>query len=132
VRLSVEEIVPPDRLRLTLPQAPIQLSVDPPRMRQVIENIARNAVQAGDGPVEISLEAHEQGVVLTVRDHGAGIPPGQSERIFEPFVTARTRGTGLGLAITRRIVERHGGSVAASNHREGGAVFRVTLPRRAG
>ncbi len=128
VRLSIKEIVPPERLRLHFPPAPVRVSVDGARLRQVIENLARNAVQAGDGPVEISLQAEASSVALVVRDHGPGIPAGQEERIFEPFVTTRTRGTGLGLSIARRIVERHGGQVVASNHPQGGAVFRVTLP----
>jgi two-component system sensor histidine kinase HydH len=128
VRLSVEEIVPAERLQLGLPETPLLVSVDASRLRQVIENIARNAVQAGEGPVEISLGVQDRSVVLTVRDHGSGIPEGQAERIFEPFVTTRTRGTGLGLSIARRIVERHGGTLVAANHPRGGAIFRVTLP----
>jgi two-component system sensor histidine kinase HydH len=128
VRLSVREIVPPERLRLQLPAAPLVVPVDAARLRQVIENVARNAVSAGEGPVEIALAADGQVVTLTVRDHGPGIPPGQAERIFEPFVTTRTRGTGLGLSIARRIVERHGGTIGAGNHPQGGAVFRLTLP----
>jgi two-component system, NtrC family, sensor histidine kinase HydH len=128
VRLSVKEVVPPERLRLQLPAAPVQALVDGARMRQVIENLARNAVQSGEGPVEIALVAAGASVQLSVRDHGPGIPEGQAERIFEPFVTTRTRGTGLGLSIARRIVERHGGTLVAGNHPGGGAVFRVTLP----
>ncbi len=128
VRLSVEEVIPPERLRLTVPATPLPAPVDGPRLRQVIENIARNAVQSGDGPVEIALAREGESAVLTVRDHGPGIPEGQAERIFEPFVTTRTRGTGLGLSIARRIVERHGGTVVAGNHPQGGALFRVALP----
>jgi two-component system sensor histidine kinase HydH len=128
VRLSVKEIVPPERLRLQFPPAPVRVAVDGARLRQVIENLVRNAGQAGEGPVEISVQPGASSVVLEVRDHGEGIPAGQEERIFEPFVTTRTRGTGLGLSIARRIVERHGGTVVASNHPQGGAVFRLTLP----
>lgn len=94
----------------------------------MIENIARNAVQAGQGAVEIAVLPQGRSAVIAVRDHGPGIPEGQAERIFEPFVTTRTRGTGLGLSIARRIVERHGGTVTAANHSLGGAIFRVTLP----
>jgi two-component system sensor histidine kinase HydH len=128
IRLSVEEIVPPERLALVLPDLPMQAPVDAARLRHVIENLARNAVQAGEGPVEIALFEEEGAAVLTVRDHGPGIAAGQEERIFEPFVTTRTRGTGLGLAIARRLVDRHGGSLVAANHPDGGAVFRMTLP----
>jgi two-component system sensor histidine kinase HydH len=64
-----------------------------------------------------------------VRDFGEGIPGGEEEQIFEPFHTTRVRGTGLGLAVARRIAEQHGGSVTAGNHPEGGAVFRLRIPR---
>jgi two-component system sensor histidine kinase HydH len=128
VQLSIADVVPHARLRLTLPPAPIQLPLDAPRMRQVIENLARNAVQAGDGAIEIAMTQDGPHATLTIRDHGPGIPPGQTEAIFEPFVTTRTRGTGLGLSIARRIVERHGGTLTATNHPQGGALFRVSLP----
>jgi two-component system sensor histidine kinase HydH len=132
VRLSVQDVVAPERLRLALPEAPLEIRGDAHQLRQVIENVARNAVQAGEGPIEISVHDEGAEAVVTTRDHGPGIPAGQEERIFEPFVTTRTRGTGLGLAIARRIVERHGGTLVAANHPEGGAVFRMTLPAAAG
>jgi two-component system, NtrC family, sensor histidine kinase HydH len=96
VRLAVADVVPADRLHLTLPEEPLTVAVDAARLRQVIENVARNAVQAGEGPVEVQLSAGPEGVELSIRDRGPGIPAGEGERIFEPFVTTRTRGTGLG------------------------------------
>ena len=61
-------------------------------------------------------------------DHGPGIPEGQLERVFEPFVTFREQGLGLGLAISRSIVTAHGGSIRAENNADGGATFRCLLP----
>ena len=128
VKLAVTEVVPAERLRLAVPPEPLLRKVDAGRLRQVIENLARNAVQAGEGPVQITIQADNGSARITVRDHGPGIAPGQEERIFEPFVTTRTRGTGLGLAIARRITERHGGRLTGRNHPEGGAIFELTLP----
>jgi two-component system, NtrC family, sensor histidine kinase HydH len=67
-------------------------------------------------------------LVITVRDFGSGITPGEEKKIFSPFYTTRTTGTGLGLAVAQRVVEMHGGTIVASNHPDGGAVFRITLP----
>ena len=67
-------------------------------------------------------------LVYEVRDHGEGLPPGDSERLFEPFFTTRARGTGLGLAVARRLAEAHGGTITAANHPLGGAVFTVRIP----
>jgi two-component system sensor histidine kinase HydH len=131
VRLSVQDVVPSERLTLDLPET-LAVPLNADQVRQVLENLARNAVQAGEGAIEISARAQGSEAVVTVRDHGPGIPAGQEERIFEPFVTTRTRGTGLGLAIARRIVERHGGSLVAGTHPAGGAVFRMTLPAATG
>jgi two-component system, NtrC family, sensor histidine kinase HydH len=67
-------------------------------------------------------------VLIDVRDHGPGLPPGGEERIFEPFVTDRTRGTGLGLAIARRAAVQHGGTLRGETHPDGGARFCMVLP----
>jgi two-component system sensor histidine kinase KdpD len=71
-------------------------------------------------------------VSVTVGDRGAGLAPGETERVFDKFYRGATApgpsGAGLGLAIVRGIVEAHGGRVAAENRPEGGAVFRITLP----
>lgn len=129
LRETAGDILKPDRLRLAIPAKPVVMNVDSGRLRQVIDNVIRNAAQAADDVVEVALAEEENTVVLTVRDHGAGIASGQEERIFEPFFTTRTRGTGLGLSIARRIVDLHGGTLTAGNHAEGGALFRLTLPR---
>nr|MCU0584452.1 ATP-binding protein [Desulfobacterales bacterium] len=69
-------------------------------------------------------------VVITVRDTGPGIPPEHLANIFEPFFTTKSEGHGLGLGLSTvyGIVERHRGTIAAENHPEGGAAFRIRLP----
>lgn len=108
------------------------------QLRQVIANLMRNALThtpAGT-PVEILVRSVNGEVVLTVRDHGQGLPPGDPAALFERFWRAepgRTRGAGgagLGLAIVAAIVDAHGGSVNAANAAGGGAAFTVRLPAR--
>ena len=65
---------------------------------------------------------------IAVIDDGPGIAPDVADKIFEPFVTTKSRGAGLGLAISRRLVEEHGGRLTAANRPTGGAEFLVTLP----
>lgn len=112
--------------------APPRWSLDPPRLRQVLINVLRNAHQASPDEVEATVRADGGQLVVAVRDHGAGIDADAFERIFEPFVTTRVRGTGLGLAVSRRIVELHGGTIVAENHPGGGAVFTIRLPAARG
>ncbi|WP_408890573.1 ATP-binding protein [Myxococcus faecalis] len=109
-----------------------KVELDAGRFQQALENVLRNAVQVSPAGQRVEVGVAQEGpaLVFTVRDHGPGIPKGDEERIFEPFVTGRLRGVGLGLAITRRIVELHGGSVSARTHAEGGAEFRLTVPAR--
>ena len=103
-------------------------------MHEVLGNLLRNALQAveeqpPDGQrVEASVGRANGALLFAVRDSGAGVPPGDEERIFEPFLTTKVHGTGLGLAVARRIVEMHGGSITVRNHPEGGAEFRVAIP----
>jgi two-component system sensor histidine kinase HydH len=110
--------------------APRLWSLDGVRMHRVLTNVLDNAVQAsseGSRPVA-TVSQIDGSLQITVRDSGSGIPPGQEELIFEPFHTGKERGVGLGLAVARWIVEQHHGSISASNHADGGALFTIRLP----
>jgi len=113
--------------------APERWLLDERRFGQaVLVNLLRNAVQASPPgrPPEARVMLEGGRLVFQIRDFGPGLPAGAEERIFDPFFTTRTTGTGLGLAVARRIVELHGGRIVAANALEGGALFRIELPRR--
>lgn len=99
------------------------LSVDAERLARAVHNLIDNALKADDGNVEVRVGRD----AISVRDRGPGIAASDRARIFEPFVTTRTRGTGLGLAVARRIAEQHGGSLEGDNHPDGGAIFTLKL-----
>lgn len=108
---------------------------DPARLRQIMANLTGNALKYSTGDVVVDVDSSTSGrVVVTVRDHGPGIPDPEKARIFERFYRgdpSRTRaagGTGLGLSIVAAIVAAHGGSVAVTDAEGGGAAFLVTLP----
>jgi PAS domain S-box-containing protein len=112
-----------------------EIKADPGLLRLVVDNLVGNAIKytpAGRTPyVSITAHADAGGVHLVVADRGIGIPDGEKARVFESFYRARPvdyGGTGLGLAICRRIVERHGGSIAVQDNPGGGTRFCVTLP----
>lgn len=113
-----------------LAPTPVQASIDPDRLRQVIANLVDNALQADEGRVQIAVAARDDEFTITVRDHGPGIAHADLPRLFEPFFTTKTHGTGLGLAVARYIVGLHGGTIAADNVEGGGARFVVTLSRK--
>ena len=105
-------------------------------LRRAIENVVRNAVQytAEGTEVNVALACSEQSAVITVRDHGPGVPENALGEIFKPFYRvdeARDRdagGVGLGLAIAERAVRLHGGTVDAANAAGGGLVVTMRLP----
>ncbi|HUJ28999.1 MAG TPA: protoglobin domain-containing protein [Myxococcales bacterium] len=103
---------------------------DPSQLRQVFVNLLQNAQQAAGpgGAVTIDTEATETQVAVGVADTGPGVDASVRARLFEPLVTTRQKGIGLGLALVKRIVERHGGTVAYEP-RGPGARFVVRLPR---
>jgi len=104
-------------------------SLDGDRMRQVLANVIANAVEAGPPPVRVAVQASRDGLVIDIADRGPGVPEAERDRIFEPFVTKKTRGTGLGLAIARRIVMLHGGTIVVGDAPGGGALFHIAIPR---
>ncbi|MBK7859895.1 MAG: response regulator [Archangiaceae bacterium] len=103
---------------------------DDGRLRQVVMNLALNALEASSrGKVTMTVAAPTGAgtVVLIVDDTGPGVPPELRERIFEPFFTTKAQGTGLGLAIVHGIVAQHGGTLTVSSAPGGGARFTLEL-----
>lgn len=109
-----------------LPPAPI----DAARLEQACENLIANAIQHAPQQSRVRVSVHLDGrwIALAVEDEGPGLPKGAAARVFEPFFTRRKGGTGLGLSIVQRVVEAHGGEVAAANRDGRGARFSVRLP----
>jgi signal transduction histidine kinase len=109
---------------------------DAERLRQVFDNLFRNAIKYSPGgkPVEATIDADGENFVVRVRDRGIGIPPEDVPRLFGRFVRAanarraKIAGAGIGLFIVKMIVERHGGSVAVESRLDEGSTFTVTLP----
>ncbi len=97
-------------------------------LTRAISNLVDNAIKHGDGEIDVSIRDR----TVEVRDHGRGIPESDLQHVFDRFYradVARTEpGSGLGLSIVAQVVERHGGSVFARNHPDGGAVVGFTLP----
>jgi len=99
----------------------------PARLRQVFENLWRNALESGASWIEwqtrvatgVNLPGHHGTVIeAAIRDNGRGIPAAVREHMFEPFVTAKERGSGLGLAIAQRVMLNHGGRIVVNTQTE--------------
>lgn len=104
------------------------------QFQQALMNLVRNAADAvtnhPDPAVLISGHPIADDLYrISVEDNGAGIPTDQVERIFQPMTTTKSGGMGLGLSVTRTIVESHGGNLAVTRSRLGGAAFLFDLPR---
>jgi len=123
-------------IRLELDESIETIEADRGRVRQILNNLFTNALEALDGVAAPSLEVAtrlEQGgdaayAVVVVCDNGPGFQREILGRVFDPYVTSKPKGTGLGLAIVKKIVEEHGGRIDADNRPEGGARVRVVLP----
>lgn len=110
---------------------------NPDRLAQVFVNLLRNAMNAFDAPgghIDVRgrpiRRAGQNGIAIAVEDNGPGIPAAVLPDIFDAFVTTRldAHGTGLGLTVAQGIVTQHGGTITASNRKEGGACLEVWLP----
>jgi two-component system sensor histidine kinase CpxA len=128
------------RRRVVVTKAiPCTVVGDPALLRSALENLVRNGVRhsAENTVVELSLDRDPNDrdrVLVQVRDHGAGVPPGDLSRLFDPFFrveAARDRGSGgygLGLTIADRAVRLHGGNIVARNADGGGLLVVVRIP----
>jgi signal transduction histidine kinase len=126
---SLRVAVQPRPLRLRLDGTAVALG-DGARLRQVLYNLMKNAVEAAgpNGEVAVALAPSAYGVEVAVRDSGPGVPAAARARLFEPFFTTKPAGTGLGLAVSRGIALAHGGDIDVGAAESGGAVFTLRLP----
>jgi len=112
-----------DNISLELDQTLPLLQCDPDRLRQVLHNVIKNAFEAALQNDERKLmittrlvtNLNADSIELVFEDNGPGFATEVRERLFEPYVTTKSKGTGLGLAIVKKIVEEHGGTVRAEN-----------------
>jgi len=123
-------------LEVNLSAGALCLEADPVKLRQVIHNLIKNAMEAVadiDKPAIIVntclTQRNEQNYLqLEVLDNGTGFEENSLANVFEPYITSKVKGTGLGLAIVKKIVEEHGGVINATNREEGGARLVLRLP----
>ncbi len=128
----------------------LECRADAEQVKQVVHNLARNALEASPPGQPVTVRAYPQallysisydprdghqkreatwGVTIDFIDRGPGLSPTVKKRLFEPFLTTKQGGTGLGLAIAHRIVESHRGTIQVLQDPDQGTVFRVWLPR---
>ncbi len=125
-------------LKLVLDPHLPAISADRIRIRQILNNLVTNSLEALEGrpgaSIEIETHVAEEGikqpatVAIQVSDNGPGFQRDLIGTVFDPYVTSKPKGTGLGLAIVKKIVEEHGGRIEADNQRSGGARVRILLP----
>lgn len=120
----------PHRVVCSIDDALPNLRCDQDLLRHAVANLIANALQSEGKPFEVTLRAEYSGGELAIKvvDHGPGIEPSVSSRLFEPFFSTRAQGTGLGLSIVKRIVEAHRGAVTIEDTEGGGATFIIRLP----
>ena len=107
-----------------------EAKVDPDQLRQAIDNLVRNAIEASPSGARVSVRARRAGAahVVEIEDHGPGIPAEALPRIFDLYFTTKPDGTGVGLAVTHQIVEAHGGSIEVDSEAGRGTRMIVTHP----
>ncbi|MGP0056132.1 MAG: sensor histidine kinase [Steroidobacteraceae bacterium] len=123
-------------LKLLLSPVLPQISADRIRIRQILNNLVTNSLEALEAragarveiETQVVMDGPKQMAAIVVSDNGPGFQRDLIGTVFDPYVTSKSKGTGLGLAIVKKIVEEHGGRIEADNRRTGGARVRILLP----
>lgn len=130
---EVLSVVPrPPAIQLVTQLEPVlpQVKIDRDEMRQVFLNIVSNAYQAMDKTGILTLRSKNSSgrVEVRISDTGCGIAPENLKKLYQPFFSTKSKGTGLGLAVVKRVVERHGGSIAIESQVGKGTTFIIGVP----
>jgi PAS domain S-box-containing protein len=126
----------PLAIKLALDQDLPRIEADAGRLRQVLHNLLRNAVEATEHQAEAQVGISTRRVhgtdadlvEIKVVDNGPGFSSEIVHQAFDPYVTSKPKGTGLGLAIVKKLVEEHGGHISARNREQGGAEISILIP----
>ncbi len=110
-----------------------EVHLDREKFLQIIINLVQNATDAvkdqPDARILVSIRLQDDSVILKVADNGPGIPEEIKKKLFEPFVTTKTRGTGLGLSIVKRLCDAMGGKIELESAPERGTVVTIKFPQ---
>lgn len=108
----------------------IYADIDGAQLRQIVLNLAKNALEAvsDGGKVELLVTQETDEAVIYVRDDGPGVDESQLGRLFEPFYTTKPQGSGLGLALVAQLVRQHDGAISVKNRQPHGLEVRVAIP----
>ena len=132
LRALTDNFKPPERIafRVQMAASTPEVWLDEGLLRQVLDNLLRNAVEAIDktGTIDIETDVLDHFVVIRVRDSGMGIPVEAQTKLFEPFFTTKAHGTGLGLATSQQIVFEHNGHLLVDSQPGKGSTFSILLP----
>jgi signal transduction histidine kinase len=132
IEQTIESRKPDVKLIEEIPRHPIVASIDPLRLQQALINLLKNAFEAtARGSVTVRLRAEDDRVAIAIIDTGSGMDAEMQARLFQPFVTTKTRseGLGLGLVFTKQVVEAHDGSITVASDPGIGSTFTLTLPK---
>ena len=124
------------KIKLDLDASAPAIEADDGRLRQLLHNLIKNAIEAMHEQPKPILKIQTtcmkkeacKFIEIRVRDNGSGIPDDLIGELFEPYVTTKPKGSGLGLAIVKKIIEEHGGMIWAENNEQGGAAVVIRLP----
>jgi PAS domain S-box-containing protein len=126
----------PRRTIETTVDGPVLVDASPVYAEQVLRNLFSNAEKysPAEGAISVSVDNNDRESVVTVEDHGAGVPEDEMKRLFTPFYRSKSTaayapGAGIGLAVCKRLVEAQGGHIWAERRDEGGMRFSFSLPR---
>ncbi len=118
-------------IEVRLPDGPLPVYGNADKIKAVLINLCRNAIDAmpDGGTIVITAAAEAAAVRIDVADDGVGMPPAVLAEIFKPFYTTKENGTGLGLAICRRIMHEHRGEITVASQDGKGSIFTLTFPQ---
>ena len=136
LRSALEQLsneIPSERVQVLAPETMPLVRLDSGLMEQALCNLLSNAAAYSpvEAPIRLSAQMDGQTLMLRVTDRGIGLLPGEDKKVFEKFYRgpqARPGGTGLGLSIVQGFVRAHGGTIAAENNPDGGAIFTIRIP----
>ena len=122
-------------VKITGEKGPVSITFDRERLRLVLENLIKNAIESTEDMPEdqrlvwIEIHVQKNKVQISIFDNGKGLPDGNPEHLFDLFFTTKEKGSGIGLAISKRFVATNGGSIDLIRRQEGGTEARVAFER---